>query len=185
MSRWKVLESKELLKLGFFRLRVDKCELPDGRIMPRYYVIEFADWVNVLPVTKDGQVVAVEQYRHGSDQIHLEIPGGSLHPQSPEDPLEAGKRELSEETGYESSRWISCGFHYPNPALQSNRMHTYLALDCVKAGEPRLDPFEDLSVELFPVSELPGRLERGDFTHSLIAASIGLALPKLRDLKIL
>jgi 8-oxo-dGTP pyrophosphatase MutT (NUDIX family) len=183
--KWKVLQSKELLKLGFFRLRDDKCELPDGRVMPHYYVIEFADWVNVLPVTTDGQVVAVEQFRHGSDQMHLEIPGGSLDPRISEEPQVAGERELLEETGYAPSEMIYCGFHYPNPALQNNRMHTFIAWNCKKVAEQNLDPFEDLSVKLFPLSELQGKLERGEFTHSLIAASVALALPKLREMRAL
>lgn len=178
---WKVLESKELLRLGFFRIRSDRCELPDGRVMPNYYVLEFADWVNVIPVTTDGQVVAINQYRHGSDLMHLEIPGGSTDPRGSEEPLEAAKRELLEETGYESSRWISCGAHFPNPALQSNRLHTFLALDCRKVREPELDPFEDLSVELFPVAQLRARWENGEFNHSLIYASVGMALKKLAE----
>ena len=126
--KWKVLKSKEILKLGFFRMRDDECELPDGRVMPHYYVIEFADWVNVLPITTDGQVIAVEQFRHGSDLVHLEIPGGSLDPRTGETPETAGSRELLEETGYAPAKMIYCGYHYPNPALQNNKLHTFLAL---------------------------------------------------------
>lgn len=183
--KWKILDSKELLKLGFFRLRDDRCELPDGRVMPHYYVIEFADWVNVVPITTDHQVVAVEQFRHGSDLVHLEIPGGSMDPRKNEEPQAAGARELREETGYASEKWIYCGFHYPNPALQNNRMHTFLALDCKKVAEQDLDPYEDLTVKTFPASELAKKLDAGEFTHSLIAASVALALPRLRDFKII
>ena len=181
MSLWKVLESKVLLKLGFFQLRTDRCELPDGRVMPNYYVLDFADWVNVVPLTDAGEVIAIRQYRHGSDRVHLEIPGGSTDPRSSEDPLLAARRELREETGYESAEWIHCGTHFPNPALQSNRLHTYLALGCHKVGEPELDPFEDLSVEIFPFTELKGRWENGEFDHSLIHASVGMALTKMRS----
>jgi ADP-ribose pyrophosphatase len=170
--------------LGFFRLRTDRCELPDGRIMPNYYLIEFADWVNVVPITIDGEVVAVEQFRHGSDLTHLEIPGGSTDPRLSETPMAAAQRELLEETGYSSSEWINCGFHYPNPALQTNRMHTFIALNCRKTAEQELDEFEDLTVRLFPARELIGKMESGAVTHSLIFASIGMAIPKLRELGI-
>jgi len=183
--KWKVLNSKELIKLGFFRLRDDMCELPDGRVMPHYYVIEFADWVNVLPITGGGEVIAVEQFRHGSDLVHLEIPGGGMDPRKNEEPQAAGARELIEETGYASDNWIYCGYHYPNPALQNNRMHTFIALDCKKVAEQELDPFEDLTVKTFPVSELVEKLDSGVFTHSLIAASVALAVPRLRKLKII
>jgi ADP-ribose pyrophosphatase len=182
MSLWKVLQSKELLRLGFFRVKDETCQLPDGRVMPHYYILEFTDWVNVLPVTADGQVIAIEQYRHGSGQTHLEIPGGSLHPGQSEEPRLAAQRELLEETGYASENWISCGFHYPNPALQSNRMHVFLALDCRKVSEPHLDPFEDLSVRTFQLKDFVSQWQSGQISHSLIAASVGLAMAKLRSL---
>ncbi len=180
MSRWKVLKSIELFKAGFFRLRMDECELPDGRVMPKYYVMDFADWVNVVPVTADGRIILVEQYRHGAGQSFLEIPGGSLHSNS-EDPRLAGARELREETGYVSDEWIDCGAHFPNPALQSNRMHTYVALDCRFEGPPELDPFEDLSVQIMPLKEAVERFERGEFLHSIIAASFARSFKILRE----
>jgi 8-oxo-dGTP pyrophosphatase MutT (NUDIX family) len=185
MYGWKVLASIELFKTAFFRLRSDRCQLPDGRVMPNYYVMEFTDWVNIVPITSEGQVLAIKQYRHGSGRVHLEVPGGTLDPRFPEDPEVAGQRELLEETGYTSTRWIKCGVHFPNPALQSNRLHTYLALDCLKVSEPHLDPFEDLALEPFALSELQKKLEDGEFSHSLIMASVILALPKLRELGLL
>ena len=180
MARWKILESIELLKQGFFRLRRDRCELPDGRVMPAYYVFEFTDWVNVIPITTDGQVLAITQHRHAAGLEFLEIPGGSMDARTPESPEHAAARELVEETGYTSSRWISLGFHYPNPALQNNRMHTFLALDCALMAAIALDPYEDLTLTPFPVAELETRLARGDFAHSIIAASVARALPVLR-----
>lgn len=184
MSRWKILNSKNLFKAGFFSLRVDECELPDKRVMPRYYVMEFPDWVNVVPITKDGKIVMVEQYRHGADVNCLEIPGGSTNPGG-EDAQAAGARELLEETGFSSSNWISCGFHYPNPALQSNRMHTFVALECEKVSEPNLDPFEDLRSVLMDPREVVQRLERGEIHHSLIAASLSLSLKTLREHRVI
>jgi 8-oxo-dGTP pyrophosphatase MutT (NUDIX family) len=177
--RWKVLKSSEVFKAGFFRLRVDECRLPDGRVMPRYYVMEFFDWVNVVPITADGQIVLVEQYRHGAGEVFLEIPGGGLQT-ADEDPGQAGRRELMEETGYASEEWLACGYHSPNPALQNNKMFTYLALNCRPAGAPMLDPFEDLQVRLMPLREFFERWWRGEIRHSLIAASFALALPELK-----
>lgn len=180
MTRWKVLNSTEVLKSRVFRLRSDQCQLPDGRVMPSYYVMEFPDWVNVVPVTADGQMVMIEQYRHAGGDTFLEIPGGSTHGKG-EDPRVAGERELREETGYEAKEWIYCGFHFPNPALNSNRMHTYLALNCQKAGEPQLDPFEDLTVKLMPVKEAIERWSNGEIKHSLISNSIGLSIHFLKE----
>lgn len=180
MTFWKVLKTSNIFQAGFFRLRVDECELPDKRVMPCYYVMEFPDWVNVVPITEDGQVVLIDQYRHAAGLDFLEIPGGSTHPGG-EDPLVAGRRELLEETGYEAREWVSCGSHYPNPALQSNQMHTFLALGCKKVAEPKLDPYECLTVRLVPVREAVDAFYRGDFKHSLISASVARSLRVLRE----
>jgi len=180
MSRWKVLKSTELFSSGFFRLRTDECELPDGRVMPRYYVMDFPDWVNVIAVTSDRQMILVSQYRHAAGEVFLEVPGGSLDSRG-EDPQAAGARELLEETGYRPSEMIDCGPHFPNPALNSNRMHTYLALGCELVSEPNLDPFEDLKVVILPVAEAYEKWTNGEFTHSIIAASFGRAVKHLRE----
>lgn len=179
MSHWKTLKSQSLFQSGFFRMRVDECELPDGRIMPKYYVFEFPDWVNVVPITPQGKMVLIKQHRHGAERDFLEIPGGSTHPGANEDPQKAGERELLEETGYAAKKWIHCGSHFPNPALQSNRMHTYIAYDCEKIQEPQLDPFEDIEVLEMDVDKAIQLWRDGGFEHSLIAASIGLALKTL------
>lgn len=182
MSRWKILKSETVLSVGFFKMRKDRCELPDGRINDHYYVMEFADWVNIVPVTADGQMVMVRQYRHGGDEIFLEIPGGSTDGRKIEDPRVGGERELLEETGYRPREMINCGFHYPNPALQNNRMHTFLALGCERVAEQDLDPFEDLQVWLAPVEEIYRAWFAGEIKHSLIYASLGLARPHLLKL---
>lgn len=142
--------------------------------------MEFPDWVNVVPVTEDGQMIMIEQYRHAGEDVFLEIPGGSTNGKG-EDPRLAGERELREETGFEAREYIYCGFHYPNPALNANKMHTFLALGCRKAGEPELDPFEDLSVKLMPVKEAIRRWENGEIKHSLISNSIAISLKFLKE----
>jgi len=146
---WKTLDTKVLLKAGFFRMIQQSCELGDGRVMPKYYTMEFQDWVNIVPVLPSGEILMIRQYRHPSRKVHLEIPGGGLDAGEGDNPLMGAKRELLEETGYTSNEWIPLGAHYPNPALQTNRMHSYLALNCEKKQEPQWDPFEEL--ELFPM----------------------------------
>jgi 8-oxo-dGTP pyrophosphatase MutT (NUDIX family) len=182
IRKWKTRSSKDLMSAGYIRMRADECELPDGRIMSRYYVLEFPDWVNVVPVTQDGHIVLIEQYRHASGEIHLELPGGSLTPatrdqhslsvEPTEDPKRAALRELAEETGYvpEDIRLLQC--HYPNPALQNNRLWVYVATGCRLLEDPRLDPFEDIRVVPKPVSEVFRMLKAGEINHSLMVASL-------------
>lgn len=180
MSRWKVLQTDTIFQAGLFKLRVDKLELPDQRVMPRYYVMEFTDWVNVVPITSAGQIVMIEQYRHAVGERFLEIPGGSTNLN--EDPKIAGERELLEETGYQGKEWVYCGYHNPNPALQSNRMHTFLALNCEKVAEPNLDPYEEIQIQLMDLKSVLDQWERGEIKHSLISASIALSMRFLKGL---
>lgn len=177
---WKVLESKKIFSSGLFQLKSDRCELPDGRIMPRYFVMDFPDWVNVIPLTPEKEVILVKQYRHASGRIHLEIPGGSMDPRLAESTLEGARREMLEETGYDSEKLVKVSSQYPNPALQSNQMHTYVAYDCKKIQEQNLDEFEDLELYFCSLSKLEEHLRNGDIDHSLMMASISMAFNYLK-----
>ena len=180
---WKVLESKEVFSSGLFRLKVDRCELPDGRVMPRYYVIDFPDWVNVLPVTESGGLILLKQYRHASKRVHIEVPGGSLDPHRGETVEEGAKRELLEETGYGCKELIKVGEHYPNPALQSNRMHTFLALGCKEIKAQELDPFEELELYFCSINDVKRHLAKGEIDHTIMMASLYQALDYLEKRK--
>lgn len=179
---WKVLETTEIFTTALMKLRSEKCELPDGRIMSRYYVVDFPDWVHVVAITSANEMILLKQYRQAAREVFWEVPGGTLDPGHESDPLEAAKRELQEETGYTSSHWKLLGSHSPNPAIQTNKIHTYLALNCSKTHELALDPFEDLEVELKSVKESFKMLKRGEFTHSLMMSSLVLAEPYLSKL---
>lgn len=176
---WKTLASEELAKFGYFRLRKDQCELPDGRIMPNYYTMEFSDWVNIIPVTRENKVVLIKQYRHSVEEITIEVPGGSVDPRKSESVEVGAIRELEEETGYTSPRVEFVCSHYPNPALLSNRMHTFIAWDAEKTKDQELDPFEDIETFEVTLSELRIMIEKGEISHSIILASFLMAQKKL------
>jgi ADP-ribose pyrophosphatase len=142
-----------------------------GHEHPRV-VIDSPDWVNIIAVTKDEQLVLIRQYRFGITETTLEIPGGMVEPG--EDPAEAAARELEEETGYVPGRVVTLGQVHPNPAIQSNRCHSFLALDCVKAHEGRQDAGEDIAVELHPRSAVPQLILSGAISHSLVVVAFFL-----------
>jgi 8-oxo-dGTP pyrophosphatase MutT (NUDIX family) len=181
LTSWEVLSSDELFSHPYFRFRKDRCALPDERIMPAYYVMEFVDWVNVVALTDDGKIVLVNQYRHAAKRRFYEFPGGTLDPNSKDEtPESAARRELMEETGYAVSRLTYLGLHYPNPGLQDNRMHVYLGTGCRKEAEPKLDTYEDLEVELVDMQDFLQCIEQGRPMHSLMMASLTLALPAIK-----
>lgn len=133
-------------------------------------VIDAPDWVNVIPVTAAGEVVLVRQFRFGTWTNTLEIPGGMLDPG--EDALAAAARELEEETGFCPARVRPIGVSHPNPAIFVNRLHSFVAEDCVKVHAGKQDGSEDIQVVLVPKGELPGLVRSGAITHSLVLAAL-------------
>ena len=139
-----------------------------GEIHP-FYRIDAAEWVNVVTLTPRGEIVMVRQYRHGSGEITLEIPGGMVDPG--ERPASAAARELLEETGYRGSEPVHLGTVNPNPALFGNGCHTFLVRDAVRVADIRNDAgTEETAVELLPRSELSRRVLAGEIPHALVLA---------------
>jgi ADP-ribose pyrophosphatase len=167
---WKRLRSERLGDFRVFTVRRDRIVSPRTRAEHDFYVLDGSDWINVIPVTRSGSIVLVEQYRHGTREVTLEIPGGAVDAADP-DPMSAARRELREETGYEAPRWTDLGFVHPNPAIQSNRCYTYLALDCVRVAEPRLDAAEDIAVREATRREIREMLADGRIRHALVVAA--------------
>ncbi len=176
---WTALSSTELFKSPFFRMRSDALQFPDGRIMSKYYVFEFSDWVNIIPITKTGEVVLIRQYRHAAGTVMIEIPGGAVDCRFNEEPEAAGIRELAEETGYVPEKVELIGWHNPNPAMLNNKLWTYLAQGCELKQAQKLDEFEDIEVFTASVDELLEMVANGQIKHSLILASLFLALKHL------
>jgi 8-oxo-dGTP pyrophosphatase MutT (NUDIX family) len=132
-----------------------------------FFVLEAVDWVNVIPVTPENEVVLIELYRHGINTASLEIPGGMVDPED-SSPLAAAERELREETGYVSDPLVPVGVVHPNPAIQNNRCFTYLAPNAHPAGEPDPDEGEEITVIRYPLAEVPNLIKEAKITHSLV-----------------
>ena len=165
-SAWRRQESEHLADCRVFRVRRDRSENPRGGRVHDFYVIEAPDWINVVPLTDDGRVVLIEQYRHGAEEISLEIPGGMVD--EGESPREAAGRELLEETGYAASEIIYLGKTRPNPAIQDNWIHTFLARGVEFRHEPTFDGTEHTVVRLVPVERIPSLIAEGKINHSLV-----------------
>lgn len=177
---WKVLKDKKVYETPIFSLN-EKEVLPDESDDPAlFYVINAPEWINILALTAEKEIVLVEQYRHGIHESTLEIPGGMVD--EDENPMEAAKRELLEETGYSSSQWKMMGKTSSNPAIMSNFTHLYLAENCIKTDEISLDGHEDIKVHVLPLKKFLKLIENGVVHHAIVLAAVSKLLLKHPEL---
>ncbi|MBA4417909.1 MAG: NUDIX hydrolase [Syntrophus sp. (in: bacteria)] len=165
LKEWELINSEVDRDYRVFRIKTEKSLSPRTNKEGRFYVIDTNDWVNVIPITEKGEIVMIRQFRHGSKEITLEIPGGLVDESDPE---EAAVRELLEETGYRGAKVTLLGATNPNPAIFNNLCHTYLIEGAKKVSEVDLDPDEDIEVELLSPSEIPALIEKGVISHALV-----------------
>jgi 8-oxo-dGTP pyrophosphatase MutT (NUDIX family) len=171
-AAWKREGSEQLADCRVFKVRRDLSVDPRRGRAHDFYVIEAPDWINVVPLTTTGEVVLIEQYRHGSEELSLEIPGGMLD--GGESPREAAARELTEETGYAARELIFLGKTRPNPAIQDNWIHTFLARDCEYRHEPVCEGTEHTVVRLRALDDIPRLIAEGAITHALVVTGFHL-----------
>ncbi|MDA0760303.1 MAG: NUDIX hydrolase [Proteobacteria bacterium] len=170
IKSWSKVGRKTLVDLKILSVaEVSAVSPKTGQTHP-FYVFESVDWVNVLPITVDQQVVFVRQYRHGSAAISLEIPGGMVDPG--ELPAVAAARECLEESGFEANDLKSLGVLNPNPAIFNNRLHTFVAENLKPIRAIQNTATEETEVVLVPVAELSARLLSGEIDHALVAATL-------------
>ena len=166
---WKKNSSRQIADCRVFKVREDICERQNDRKEGTFFVVENPDWVNVIGLTKDEQVVLIEQFRHGTEEIILEIPGGMID--GDENPETAAKRELLEETGFTSPKFIYLGKSHPNPAIQNNLIYHFLAVDCEKTGETAFDEHESVITKMIPLKKIVNLIKEEKITHSLVLAA--------------
>jgi ADP-ribose pyrophosphatase len=173
LAIWERRRSERIYRSRVFEVLRDTSVSPRTGREHEFHVLECGDWVNVVPVTSDDRVVLIRQFRHGVRDFSLEIPGGLIDPEDPS-PMHAGRREMREETGYDSDDLVALGWSHPNPALQGNRCHTFLARDVRRIGEPAQDGTEETEVVLVSRAELPELVQSGRITHALVVVAFYL-----------
>ena len=173
-EKWKVLARRQLLDgRPWLTVWSEDLALPDGRVIEGFYKLDMPDYVVVVPVTEAGLVVAERQYKHGAGRESTQLPAGYVDRN--ESSLEAAKRELREETGYEASDWIPLGSFTVDANRGSGTAHFFLATGAHKVVAAAPDELGEISVELLPFDELVEALWRGDVALVSMAAALGLA----------
>lgn len=179
--KWKVLSSAYLFTDRWFKVRKERCETPEGKIIDPYYVYDFTPWVGALPVTDEGKIVLIRQYRHALGEMCIEIPGGCVDPDDKD--LEAAvSRELKEETGYTFRSFEYLGKVSPNPSTNSNLFHMFLATGGKRAGAQQLDEQEDIEVFEVTVEELKAMIRRNEIVQSMHISCMLYGLEELNQL---
>ncbi len=166
---WPCLRSRPEGSYRVFSVRTDTAISPRTGMEHDFHIIESGEWVNIIPLTPDDQVVMVRQYRHGSGTVTLEIPGGLVD--SGDSPEEAAARELLEETGYEAERWAKIGVANPNPAIFNNHCYTFLAQKIQKVSDLIPDQTEDIEVVLVPLVDIPELIRTGKIDHAIVISA--------------
>jgi ADP-ribose pyrophosphatase len=168
---WQKLSSQLLGNFRIFTVRSDRKVSPRTQAEHDLFVIDCANWVNVVAMTSRQEIVMVEQYRHGSNTVELEIPGGMIDAKDAS-PVAAGVRELREETGYAGTNACLIGEIFPNPAIMSNVCYTVLVENCDLVHPVEFDSGEDLITHLVPVAEIPQLVADKKIRHSLVAVAL-------------
>jgi ADP-ribose pyrophosphatase len=163
---WENLDSEYIGDYRIFRIRKDTSRSPRTGHVHSFFVLESPDWINVIPLTAEGNVVMIHQYRHGTQDVTLEVPGGMVDNEE-SDPALSAARELREETGFEAETIIHLGSVAPNPAFLNNRCHSFLAVNAQRITKKQLDGAEDIWYEEIPLKDIPGLISAGKITHSL------------------
>lgn len=168
--KWTIEKSEYLFKRPWLTVRRDTVRLPDGRINPEFYILEYPSWVNITAITEDGDFVMIEQYRHGLGDVFFELAAGVVD--EGEDTLAAAKRELLEETGFGGGEWRLLSVISGNPSVTNNLTYCYLATGVKRIGAQHLDATEDIQLRIFKPSEVLGMLQRDEIKQALMATPL-------------
>lgn len=177
IKKWEVLDRKTVLKDRWIDIEASKCRLSDGTVIEPFYVNHIPDFAVIVPVTEEGNVILVRQYRHGVEEVLLELPAGCMEPG--EEPEIAARRELVEETGCTGGEWKFLFKLAPDASKSSNYAWCFLAKGVKRTQSQHLDETEELEIVEMTISEVREALEKGAFVQAVHAAALYAALGKI------
>ena len=174
-SPWTTLGSTTLIEDRWLRLRADRLRTAAGAELSPWYVLDYPDWASAVVLTADDRIVLVRQWRHAAQAWCLELPGGVMDP-GETDPVAAARRETLEETGHAAPAWRLLYSAFPNPAIQTNRLHIALATGAAPVAPPAHEAGEAMTVECLPVAEVLAGIGQGMIGQSMHVGAILVGL---------
>ena len=173
---WTTLSSRSVLADRWLRLDAEAVRTPAGTVLDPWWILDFPDWVVVVPITVDDELVLIRQWRQGARAFVLEVPGGFIDP-TDADAQQAARRELLEETGHAAAALEFVGHLWPDPARNANRCHIILATGCTRVADMALEAGETIETVLVPLAEARALLRDGAMESALHCAALlrGLA----------
>ena len=167
IKKWETISQSKIEKFKIFDAVWYKRQHPEIKKESDFIVLLSNPWVNIIPLTTEGNIILIEQYRHGIDNLTIEIPGGLV--ENNEDTRLAAERECIEETGYiGEGEAVLIGENHPNPAFLNNICYHYLWKNCKKQKEQNLDIHEDIRVFELPIDKIKTMIFNKQITHSLV-----------------
>ncbi len=171
MKKWETIEKHHVGNFRIFDLYRYKRVHPEKQTTSEFVVLDSPNWINIIPITRSGDIIFVEQYRHGTDDLSWEVPAGLIEKNEP--PQIAAERECIEETGYCSESPAELlGFVEPNPAFLGNRCYHFLWKDCELKFQQKLDENELIKVHLVNNKDLNELIKSGVVRHSLVISAL-------------
>lgn len=167
---WTLIDKEYVIHNRWISVRKDHVRLPSGVEINDFYVIERPKLVHVIAITTEGDYIFERQYRYAINRTCLEICAGIVEPN--ENPLEAAKRELLEETGYANGEWMLIGEHAVDPSNMTEFSYSFLAKNVCKVSASHFDRTEELETVLLSEEEVKLALMRGEIVSSLMAAPL-------------
>lgn len=169
LQKWQLSKPKEIFHSKIFTIESHMAINPRNGVEDQYYTAKFPNWVNVIALTPQEEVILIRHFRHGSNRFEVEIPGGCIDPR--EATLDAAARELAEETGYTGEKPQLIGQTSPNPSLQDNTCFTVLIKNCQLTQDVHLDDGEDIEVFKIPLSEVRDLIFSGKISNTMAVSS--------------
>lgn len=175
---WEKIDRTILSTNRIFDVAAYKYLSPDKTFTHDFYILETKDWVNIIPITSNNEIILVNQFRHGSNCFSLELPGGIVDFTGEGKFLQAAKAELRQETGYTTEQWEYLGKVSGNPALFNNWCEFYIAHNVSKTEELELDREEFLNTEIYPIKQIPELILQNKIIHPMMVAALGMYFVK-------